>query len=138
MIPTVDAGRECAQTVFESLRPAIGLVKDARDASGGGTEQQAKAIDTALATASSTASITEAEIAKVLGYELCKCEFPPTPMLAVGYFDRRTQPERKALRSMSVQNADTTLPRRMSTKGLLRLVLPRVSITDRYWEPKVS
>src|ERR1700737_18245 len=29
------------------------------------------------------------EIAKALGYELCKCEFPPTPMLTVGELNGR-------------------------------------------------
>jgi hypothetical protein len=31
--------------------------------------------------------IAEAELAKAFGYELCKCDFPPTPMLTVGYFN---------------------------------------------------
>jgi hypothetical protein len=38
--------------------------------------------------ASSNTAIAEAEIAKALGYELCKCDFPPTPMRTVGYFNR--------------------------------------------------
>jgi hypothetical protein len=56
---------------------------------GGGTEQQQNAIDTALTVASSNTAIAEAELAKAFGYELCKCEFPPTPMVTVGYFNRQ-------------------------------------------------
>lgn len=77
-------GAAAIKTAFESLRSAIGLVKDVRSL-GGGSEQQQKAIDVALTTASSSTAIAEAEVAKALGYELCKCEFPPTPMLTVGY-----------------------------------------------------
>ena len=60
------------------------MVKDVRSL-GGGTEQEKKAIDNALTVASSTAAIAEAELAKAFGYELCKCDFPPTPMRTVGY-----------------------------------------------------
>jgi hypothetical protein len=45
-----------------------------------------KAIDTALTVASSNVAIAEAQLAQAFGYELCKCEFPPTPMKTVGYF----------------------------------------------------
>ena len=78
------------KTTFDSIRSAIGILKEVRSLNGG-TEQQQKAIDTALATASSSAAIAEAQVAKALGYELCKCEFPPTPMKTVGYFNIRTQ-----------------------------------------------
>jgi hypothetical protein len=74
-----------AKTAFESIRSAISIVKDVRSL-GGGSEQQHKAIDSALATASTNTAIAEAELAKALGYELCKCEFPPVPMRTVGYF----------------------------------------------------
>jgi hypothetical protein len=77
-------GASALKTVFDSFRSAIGVLKDVRSL-GGGSEQQQKTIDAALATASSTALIAEAQIAKALGYELCKCEFPPTPMRTVGF-----------------------------------------------------
>jgi hypothetical protein len=80
-------GATALKTMFDSFRSAIGMLKDVRSL-GGGTDQEQKAIDTALATASSSAAIAEAEIAKALGYELCKCEFPPTPMRTVGYLRR--------------------------------------------------
>jgi hypothetical protein len=82
------AGATALKTAFDSFRSAIGLVKDVQSL-GGATEQQKATIDSALATAISTAAIAQAEIAKALGYELCKCDFPPTPMRTVGYFSRR-------------------------------------------------
>jgi hypothetical protein len=78
-------GATALKTAFDSFRSAISLVKDVRSL-GGGSEQQQKAIDGALATATTNTAIAEAELAKAFGYELCKCEFPPTPMKTIGYF----------------------------------------------------
>src|SRR5262249_23298568 len=62
-----------------------GMVRDVKSL-GGGTEQERKAIDQALTVASSNVAIAEAQLAQALGYELCRCQFPPTPMTTVGYF----------------------------------------------------
>jgi hypothetical protein len=78
-------GAGAVKAAFDSLRSAISLVKDVRSLDGG-SEQQQKAIDSALATAATNTAIAEAQLAQALGYELCKCEFPPTPMKTVGYF----------------------------------------------------
>lgn len=83
-------GAAAVKATFDSLRTAIGLVREARSV-GGGNAQQQKAIDSALATATSSAAIAESEIATALGYQLCKCTFPPTTMLTVGYFDQNLQ-----------------------------------------------
>ena len=77
-------GLGALKTAFDSVRSAIGMIRDVRSL-GGGTEQEQKAIDAALTVASSTTAIAEAELAKAFGYELCKCEFPPTPMRTVGH-----------------------------------------------------
>jgi hypothetical protein len=77
-------GGAAIKTMFDSLRSAIGVLKDVKSLNGG-TEEQTKTIDAALAEASSTSLIAEAQFAKALGYQLCKCEFPPTTMLTVGY-----------------------------------------------------
>jgi hypothetical protein len=77
-------GASALKTMFDSVRSAIGVLKDVKSV-GGGTEEQKKTIDAALATASSTSAIAEGQFAKALGYQLCKCEFPPTPMLTVGF-----------------------------------------------------
>ena len=36
--------------------------------------------------------IAEAQIANGLGYALCECQFPPTPMLKVGWLNGRGSP----------------------------------------------
>ena len=78
-------GWTAAKTAFESVRSAISMVKEAKSL-GGGTEQQQKAIDNALTIASSNTAIAEAQLAQAFGYELCRSDFPPTPMKTVGYF----------------------------------------------------
>jgi hypothetical protein len=83
-------GATALKTAFDSVRAAIGMVKEARSL-GGGTEQERKAIDNALTIASSTTAIAEAQLAKAFGYELCKCQFPPTPMKTVGYMTSNTE-----------------------------------------------
>ena len=80
------SGIATAKTAFDALRTAIGLVKDTKDLLP--KDEKTATITAALATAESSSRMAEAEIAKALGYELCKCQFPPTPMLTVGYFDR--------------------------------------------------
>jgi hypothetical protein len=80
-------GSAALKAAFENFRTAIAMVHDLRSL-GDISEQEQRAIDDALKIASSNSAIAEAEIAKALGYELCKCDFPPTPMKTVGYFTR--------------------------------------------------
>jgi hypothetical protein len=83
---TIVSGIAAAKTAFDALRSAIGLIKDTKDLLP--KNETTAAITAALATAESSSRIAEAEIAKAFGYELCKCQFPPTPMLTVGYHTR--------------------------------------------------
>jgi hypothetical protein len=78
-----------AKTAFDAVRSAIGLVKETKDLLPEGEKKAA--ITVALATAESSAGIAEAEVAKALGYELCKCTYPPTIMLTVGEHNGRTK-----------------------------------------------
>jgi hypothetical protein len=71
------------KTGFDTFRSAVGLVRDTEKALGR-DETSNKVINAALDHAVGTAAIAEVEIAKGLGYELCKCQFPPTIMLTVG------------------------------------------------------
>jgi hypothetical protein len=81
--PLVAAGAIGAlKPAFDALRSALGLLKDAKDLLPAG--DKSAAISQALASAEASAKLAEAEIAKALGFELCKCEFPPTAMLTVG------------------------------------------------------
>jgi hypothetical protein len=75
-------GATALKAGFDAFRSAIRLV---RETLGGDDKVRTKAVDEALDHAERAAGIAEAEIAKALGYELCKCEFPPTPMLTVGF-----------------------------------------------------
>jgi hypothetical protein len=80
---TVAGAVAALKPTFDALRSAMGLLKDAKELLPPGDQREA-AITQALAAAQSSSKIAEAEIAKALGYELCKCEFPPTAMLTVG------------------------------------------------------
>jgi hypothetical protein len=77
------SGISAMKTTFDALRAAIGLVKDTKDMLP--KNDTTAVITAALVAAESSSRIAEAEVAKALGYELCKCQFPPTPMLKVGY-----------------------------------------------------
>jgi hypothetical protein len=77
-------GAAAAKAAVDGIRSAIKMVKDIRGL-GGGTEQEQKAIDVALTTAASNTAIAEATLGQAFGYQLCRCEFPPTPMRTVGY-----------------------------------------------------
>ncbi len=68
---------------IDASRSALGLAKDAQDLVPDSEEK--KAALQALEIAESSSEVAKAELAKALGYELCKCEFPPIPMLKVGY-----------------------------------------------------
>ena len=71
------------KTAFELWRTAIGAARDTVDLLPDAEEKQAagRALEEAVA-ASKTA---EAQLAQALGYELCRCQFPPTPMLQIGF-----------------------------------------------------
>jgi hypothetical protein len=71
------------KTLIDTWRSALGFVKDARDLIPEGENKEAAS--EALENAEKAAVVAEAQIAQALGYELCRCEFPPTPMLRVGY-----------------------------------------------------
>lgn len=68
---------------LESVGLALSLVKQAKDMMPDGPERQAATV--AIESAEKQAKIAEAAIAQALGLKLCKCSFPPTPMLTVGY-----------------------------------------------------
>lgn len=83
-------GLGAAKLGFDTIRAMLGMVKDANDLLP--PEKQA-AINEAIEQSSRQFGLAEAEIATALGYELCRCEFPPTIMLTVGHKTARG-PER--------------------------------------------
>jgi hypothetical protein len=85
---TWSQGALAFKSIFDGLRSAISLVREARgsrDSDQG--KEETKLIVAALEKASTATAIAEAEVAKALGFELCKCQFPPIPMLTVGHID---------------------------------------------------
>jgi hypothetical protein len=88
---TWSQGALAFKTIFDGLRSAISMVREARGKSGDADhgKEENKLIEAALEKASIAASVAEAEVAKALGFELCKCQFPPIPMLTVGHIDQR-------------------------------------------------
>lgn len=68
---------------FEVLRGALQLVKEAKQALAAGGD--GSEVDRALVEAEKATAIAETQLALALGYKLCRCTFPPTKMLTVGY-----------------------------------------------------
>ena len=102
-------GASAIKTMFDSVRSAIGAVKEANEL-GGGNEQQKQVVTQALATASTSTVIAQAEMAKAFGYQLCKCDFPPTIMKTVGYFSRTLDNQHQdGDPYLSAQSAATTM-----------------------------
>jgi hypothetical protein len=83
---TITTAIAALKPTFDALRSAMGLLKDAKELLPPG-DQRGTVISQALVTAESSSKIAELEMAKALGYEFCRCEFPPIPMLTVGYTD---------------------------------------------------
>jgi hypothetical protein len=86
---TIVSAIPAVRSAFDALRSVIGLVKDTKDLLP--KDQKTDAITAALATAESSSRVAEAEVAKALGYQLCKCAYPPTIMLTVGELDGRSK-----------------------------------------------
>ena len=81
---TFSEGVAAFKTAIEGVRSAITIVKDVSSIRGS-TEQEQKAIDSALTVASTNTAIAEAALGQAFGYEMCKCTLPPTPMLTAGF-----------------------------------------------------
>ncbi len=65
------------------FKDAIGLAKDAKELLPIGDKKTT--ITQSLEKAEKAANLAEAQIAKSLGYQLCKCTFPPQIMMSIGY-----------------------------------------------------
>jgi hypothetical protein len=82
-VAAIATGMSLAKSGFEALRTALGLVKDVQAALPAGEKKET--VEQTLKAADNQLRLAEAQIAEALGYALCRCEFPPTPMLAVGH-----------------------------------------------------
>lgn len=72
------------KAAIDAVRSLVDLRRSLRDAGRTSPEDEAK-VDRALDHAEESLQLATANIAKALGYELCRCTFPPTPMLTVGF-----------------------------------------------------
>lgn len=68
---------------FDTLRSALGLIRDVKDVLPDSANTQV--IEASLKASEQQMAIAEVQIAQSLGYALCRCTFPPTPMLKVGH-----------------------------------------------------
>jgi NAD-dependent SIR2 family protein deacetylase len=75
---------------FSSFREAIGLAKDAKELLHEGPQKEA--VTKAISQAENSAGLAEAQIAKSLGYEICRCTFPPQIMLMKRKHETRNMP----------------------------------------------
>jgi len=85
----MDINIENAGKAFEALKDAIGLTREVlnwmRTRKAG--DKDVDAIAKKLDEAERATKLAEAQIAESLGYQLCKCEFPPTIMLSIEHRD---------------------------------------------------
>jgi hypothetical protein len=72
------------KNAVETLRSLWQLLKEVRSGEKKPTAEEEEVIEQALGEADRAAKVAEAEIAKALGYTLCRCQFPPIVMLTVG------------------------------------------------------
>ena len=75
-------GVAALKTGLDMARGALRLVKDVQEILPAG--EQKEAIGQSLANAERQMKIAGAQIAVALGFRLCQCEFPPTPMVLAG------------------------------------------------------
>jgi len=76
-VTTVRDGVEAARRAFELVKRYCGAGQKA-------TQEDEEETEKAIAEAEAAALIADANIAKALGYLICRCQFPPTAMLTVG------------------------------------------------------
>ena len=81
-VPIDDVLTPLAQA-FQLFRDAIALVKDGKALLS--DRGQRETLESTLEEAERASRLAEAQIAKALGYHLCRCTFPPQIMLSIGY-----------------------------------------------------
>ena len=67
------------------FRSLLGSVKDLKEILPKGPQKEQ--FEITLANAERQTALIESQLALLLGYKLCKCEFPPHPMLKSGTID---------------------------------------------------
>jgi len=67
---------------FKYVKDAVSLLKDAKDLLPAGEKREAA--QRLLVEAEERIPVAEAQLAKALGYQLCRCDYPPAIMLETG------------------------------------------------------
>jgi hypothetical protein len=91
-LPSLSEGIALFKSGMEGIRTALGIWRDIRGAIPDASQREE--VTRALEESEQQLRIAEAQIAKGLGYTLCECEFPPTPMLTVGWIERPAESAR--------------------------------------------
>ena len=79
-------GAAAFKSIFDGLRAAIAMVRDLRGTPAASGKEARSDRRRARRGLTKPRAIAEAEVAQALGFELCKCEFPPVAMLTVGSY----------------------------------------------------
>ena len=82
-MPDIDSAMESVKLGLSLFSEAIGLAKKTHDLLPESDDKEA--IGKSLEQADKASKLAEAQIAQALGYELCKCTFPPQIMVSNGY-----------------------------------------------------
>ena len=82
-MPDIDSAMESVKLGLSLFSEAIGLVRKTQDLLPESDDKEA--IEKSLKEADKAAKLAEAQIAQALGYNLCKCTFPPQIMVSKGY-----------------------------------------------------
>jgi len=68
---------------FQTIAAIIALLRESKDLLPDGDAK--RSLEQRLEKAERESKLAEAQIAQALGYELCKCDFPPQIMRSLGY-----------------------------------------------------
>jgi hypothetical protein len=79
----IDSAMESFKIGLSLFSEAIGLAKKTQELLPESKDKEA--VEKSLNEANKAAKLAEAQIAQALGYNLCKCTFPPQVMLSNGY-----------------------------------------------------
>lgn len=86
----IAAGAAGVKTAFQAVKDLLGVVREAKDLL---PDDRKEATEVAIVETEKQLKIAEVQIAGALGYQLCRCEFPPHIMLRVGYMTMDQPPK---------------------------------------------
>lgn len=115
---TIARGAGAAKTAIDAVRGVIGLFRDAKELL---PEEKKAAATLAIENSEKQITIAEAQMAQALGYQLCKCEFPPVIMLAVGTIEDHQTRTNKPVFECPSCGIDTAYPYAFNRREKIRV-----------------